>query len=181
MTERKKKYNLRSRLVVFLLVLLFFGGASLFSGGRSYGRVPNYDLLVRDVSAGDVRIRIPRMEAFPEGEYYHMVSYHRGLLPGNAEGYYIHPKAEDGTAGTGYSVQCHPEDEYDLTPNTTILDVPVYLGETAPDKIKDGFWVKQFIFELDGYTYWVRFESRNGVVEDVQPVLERLAADLIQI
>ena len=104
MTERKKKYNLRSRLVVFLLVLLFFGGASLFSGGRSYGRVPNYDLLVRDVSAGDVRIRIPRMEAFPEGEYYHMVSYHRGLLPGNAEGYYIHPKAEDGTAGTGYSV-----------------------------------------------------------------------------
>ena len=178
MTKEKRNRALPIGVVTFLVVMLILNP---YEPGRSYGRVPNYDLLVREVSAGDERIRIPDMEVFPEGEYYHMVSYHRGLLPGDAEGYYIHPKAEDGTAGTGYSVQCHPEDEYDLTPNTTLLDVPVYLGETAPDKIKDGFWVKQFIFELDGYTYWVRFESRNGVVEDVQPVLERLAADLIQI
>ena len=177
---RKVKKN--SALPGILLAVLFVFGMTLFSGsgGRRYSVVPNYDLMVRDVSDGDSRIRFPDMNAFPEGEYYYHVSY-AGKWPGRpAEGYLILPKGADGTAGVqGYSVQCHPADEYDLEPNMTFLDIPMKLSETAPDKIKDGFWVKQFIFELDDYTYWVRFESRNGVVENVQPTLEQITANML--
>ena len=181
MTKPKQKHGVWIGISTFLVVMLILNGPDLFTTGRSYGRVPNYELLVRDVTAGDVRIRIPQMEAFPEGEYYHMVSYDRRWFPTAAEGYQIVQKEADGTIGEGYSVQCHPDAEYELEPNITFLGIPMKLSETEVENIKDGFWVKQFIFELDGYTYRVRFESRNGVVEDVQPVLERLAADLIQI
>ena len=180
MSKPKQKRGLRIGVFTFLVVMLLLNGSDLFTTGRGYTRVTNYDLLVRDVSKGDENILIPEMEAFPEGEYYCHVSY-AGKWPGRpAEGYLILPKGADGTAGVqGYSVKCHPADEYELEPNTTFLDVPMYLGETAPDKIKDGFWVRQFIFELDGYTYWVRFESRQGVVENVQPTLEKLTRALL--
>ena len=176
MTKEKRKRALPIGVVTFLLVMLILNP---YEYSRSYTRVTNYDLMVRDVTSGDERMHIPEMEAFPEGEYYHMVSYDRKGFPTAAEGYQIVQKEADGTIGEGYSVTCHPEDEYDLEPNMTFLDIPMYLSETEPDKIKDGFWVKQFIFELEGYTYRVRFESRHGVVENVQPVLEKITRSLL--
>ena len=179
MSKPKQKRGLGIGVFTFLVVMLLLNGPDLFTTGRGYTRVTNYDLLVRDVSKGDENILIPEMEAFPEGEYYHMVSYDSRWFSTAAEGYQIVQKEEDGTIGEGYSVTCHPEEEYELEPNMTFLDIPMYLGETEADKIKDGFWVKQLIFELDGYTYRVRFESRHGVVQNVQPTLEKLTRALL--
>jgi len=160
-----------------LLLTLFFVGISMFRGigGRSYSAVPNYDLLVRDVKAGDVTIRIPAMDSFPEEEYVYMVSY-RNRWPGaDANGYNIHSRRED----ERYEVECYLLSDED-TPRQTnmeLLGVPMELS--LDDDTSDGLWVGQIFIDLDGYRYRVRYENWQGVVADVRPQLEKIAASLL--
>ena len=175
-----KKQDKRSIGTIFAagaVIALFLVGIGMFRGigGRSYSTVPNYELMARDVKAGNAAIRIPDFESLPEDEYYYMVSY-AGKFPGRpAEGYLLHTKSET----RRFEVKCHPVEDGDseLEPNMELLGVPVELSET--ETVENDFWVKQFFIDLEGYRYWVRFESREGIVEDVQPQLEKIAISIL--
>lgn len=175
--KQKDKRSIGAIFAAGALIALFLVGIGMFRGigGRSYSAVPSYELMVRDVKAGDATIRIPDVESLPEDEYTFMVSY-AGKLPGQpAEGYLFHTKSET----RRFEVKCHPVEDSDseLEPNMELLGVPVELSET--ETVKNDFWVKQFFLDLDGYRYWVRFESREGIVEDVQPQLEKIALSIL--
>ena len=175
--KKKSNRNIFGIVMGVLLATVFVSGITMFSGigGRTYSKVPNYDLMVRDVKSGDAAICIPDMEAFPEDEYYYMVSYGNRWFGSDAEGYLIQSKSET----RRFEVKCYPveEDDSELEPNMELLGFPVELSET--ETVKNDFWVKQFFLDLDGYRYWVRFESREGIVEDVQPKLEKIAVSIL--
>lgn len=177
----KKKSGFPGIFAGIVIAAVFFIGIGLFrgSGGRHYSTVPTYELMVRDVKAGDVKIRIPSMDAFPEDEYVYMVSYKNRWFGTEGQGYTIHSTRDPGEKDWVYEVISFPLTEKD-TPretNAELLGVPVEIR--MDDDNSDGLWVGQIIFDLDGYRYRVRYENWKGEIVDVQEKLEEMTVSVL--
>ncbi len=176
----KNRSKLRSALLIVLFAcLVAVNGYQLItqnSSSRRFYTVPNYDLMVRDVKNGDIRMRVPEEAVLPETDPYYLVSYKGSLTRGKGEAYSIDPH----DVQWGYSIRCIPEDGYGafpVDPNTSILGTNVEFSTIQSPYT--GTWAQSIAFKLDGYLYQVRYTSESRPGDEVQPALTAVAASIV--
>ena len=170
----------KNLLGFFDFVLLAIVAVMIYGANHrtiSFSAVPNYDLLVREVTEGAPSMLIMPLDAMPEDEYYYAVSYKGGILNLGVKGYVI-----EGTASNRkYAVKCKPLDFFfeDITPNGELDSIPVKFSQSI-ELQKDDYWSRSITFVDGDFAYQVYFQSfSGGPVEGAEEHLEGMATALL--